>query len=315
MATDAGADPLPSLPSLPSAPRPQPSAPSSPGGPTLCLNCSAPLATPRPRYCGACGQETNVKPPTLGEFVQQFGGAYFATEGALWRTLALLLLKPGELTRRYLAGRRKHYVLPLRLYITISLLTLLLLRLATPIEMKAVNELPADGANFTAIEFDGGRRAGMQDGRFYCEKMPSWLCARLEERLNVDRKSFLREARLWPERFLSRWGTTMFLLVPLFAALTMLVHLRRRLRYTEHLVYALHLHSFWFLAIAIALVPLPGAGLAYLAMPVYALLAARRVYGGGWPITLVRAFAVALLYGIALAAALAVVAIWTFLLS
>jgi hypothetical protein len=50
-----------------------------------------------------------MRPPTLiSEFMQQFGGAYFSTEGALWRTLKLLLLKPGELTVQYLAGRRKH---------------------------------------------------------------------------------------------------------------------------------------------------------------------------------------------------------------
>ena len=80
------------------------------------------------RFCPACGQETNVKPPKLSEFVQQFGGAYFSTEGALWRTLKLLLFKPGELTVRYLAGQRKHYVLPLRLYLTISVLVLVLMR-------------------------------------------------------------------------------------------------------------------------------------------------------------------------------------------
>ena len=61
--------------------------------PGSCLNCGAALAEPCPRFCGACGQETNVKPPTLGEFLQQFGGAYFSTEGALWRTVKLLLLK------------------------------------------------------------------------------------------------------------------------------------------------------------------------------------------------------------------------------
>mgnify|MGYP001057476860 CR=1 FL=1 len=86
-----------------------------------------PLAVPRPRFCPVCGQETNLRPPRLGEFLQQFGGAYFATEGALWRTLKLLLFKPGELTRQYLAGRRKHYVLPLRLYLTISLAISLLM--------------------------------------------------------------------------------------------------------------------------------------------------------------------------------------------
>ena len=56
----------------------------------------------------------------MGELAQQFGGAYFSTEGALWRTLKLLLTRPGELTVRYLAGQRKHFVLPLRLTLSIS---------------------------------------------------------------------------------------------------------------------------------------------------------------------------------------------------
>ena len=65
--------------------------------PAACLNCSEPLPPPRPRFCPACGQETHLRPPRIGEFIQQFGGAYFATEGALWRTLKWLLFKPGEL--------------------------------------------------------------------------------------------------------------------------------------------------------------------------------------------------------------------------
>ncbi|MBV9892329.1 MAG: DUF3667 domain-containing protein, partial [Rhizobacter sp.] len=37
---------------------------------------------------------------------------------------ASLTLQAGALTAKYLAGRRKHYVLPLRLYLTISLFRL-----------------------------------------------------------------------------------------------------------------------------------------------------------------------------------------------
>src|SRR5204862_7537116 len=93
--------------------------------PGHCPNCGVRLAEPQPKFCPDCGQETRIRAPTLHEFVQQFGGAYFSTEGALWRTLKTLLFQPGELTRQYLAGRRKHFVLPLRLYLTISLITLL----------------------------------------------------------------------------------------------------------------------------------------------------------------------------------------------
>ncbi|MFY7948847.1 MAG: hypothetical protein ACOVRP_06500, partial [Gemmatimonas sp.] len=64
--------------------------------PAACANCGEPFASPPPAFCPACGQESRVRAPTLGEFVQQFGGAYLSTEGALWRTLKLLLFKPGE---------------------------------------------------------------------------------------------------------------------------------------------------------------------------------------------------------------------------
>src|SRR6187455_1570959 len=103
---------------------------------TSCLNCGSAFGAMRPRYCPDCGQETNVKPPTLREFAQQFGGSYIAAEGALWRTLKLLLFKPGEITRQYLAGRRRHYVLPLRLYLTISLVVLLLIRTLSSIDVR-----------------------------------------------------------------------------------------------------------------------------------------------------------------------------------
>ncbi len=55
---------------------------------------------PLPHFCPHCGQESRIRAPRLGEFLQQFGGAYFSTEGALWRTLALLLFRPGDMDLR-----------------------------------------------------------------------------------------------------------------------------------------------------------------------------------------------------------------------
>jgi predicted RNA-binding Zn-ribbon protein involved in translation (DUF1610 family) len=103
--------------------------------PGVCTNCGAPFVPERRRFCPECGQETEIRPPTVMEFAQQFGGAYMSTEGALWRTLKLLLTRPGELTVRYLAGQRKHYVLPLRLYLSISLVLLLLTRWVGGVEV------------------------------------------------------------------------------------------------------------------------------------------------------------------------------------
>ena len=284
-----------------------------------CLNCGQAFGAVRPKFCPECGQETNVRAPTLREFAQHFGGSYIAAEGALWRTLVLLLSKPGQLTREYLAGRRRHYVLPLRLYLTISLVALLALRGVAALQGPVVlpPEVTAEVAKARAGDTSfniGPWRAQVHDGAVRCDDMPGWACKRLKRRLEMDPANFGRDAAQASDQFLAHWGSAMFVLVPIFAAWMMLAYRNRRMRYTEHLVYALHVHAFWFALILVATL-LPDAlnGLAALALPVYAVLAARRVYGGRWSTTLLRNAAVATGYGVTFALVLAVVAVWTFL--
>jgi hypothetical protein len=295
--------------------------PPAQAGPVACLNCSACLVGlpgGTPRFCPACGQETQVRAPRLGEFLQQFGGAYLSTEGALWRTLRLLLLTPGELTRQYLAGRRKHYVLPLRLYLTISLITLLMLRVAgsagpvkvnfTPEDEKAI----AEGRN--AVVSLGFGSAGLRDGKFYCDNLPGWVCGRVKRHFDVDPSQRAREVEAFKDRFVGNLGGAMFLLLPSFALWLKLVYWNRRLHYTEHLVFALHIHAFWFVALAFTLFDRGWlSAIAFTAVPWHTMVAMRRVYGGRrWP-RFLRAGLVSLLYLMTMAVALGGVGIWALL--
>ena len=289
---------------------------SSPRGPAHCLNCGAPLGEPRPRFCGACGQETHVRAPRLGEFLQQFGGAYFATEGALWRTLGLLLFKPGELTARYLAGRRKHYVLPLRLYLSISLVVLLLVRVlgsgAVQVNTGEAAEVAHENQNLTITLGQG--KAGLRDGVFYCESLPSWVCKRVQRRIDIDPRKMTSEVEALKDSFLANLGGAMFLLLPSFALALKLVYWNRRLHYTEHLVFALHVHSFWFLAMVLPMLQVGWlTTLTLVAVPVYTWLALRRVYRGRWWPRLLRAGLLALVYLVVLGLAMAAVGLWTLL--
>lgn len=289
---------------------------ATPPPPAPCLNCGAPLGEPRPRFCSACGQETHVRAPRLGEFLQQFGGAYFATEGALWRTLRLLLFKPGELTAQYLAGRRKHYVLPLRLYLSISIVVLLLLRMvgggAVQLDVKPDAFEPPEKQSINLAMLGG--RAGLRDGSFYCEDLPAWMCKRLQRRIDIDPKKMTSEVDALKDRFLSNLGGAMFLLLPSFALALKLVYWNRRLHYTEHLVFALHLHSFWFVAMALPMLQADWlTALALGAVPIYTWLAMRRVYGGRWWPRLLRAGVLMPVYLVALALAMVGVGLWTLL--
>jgi hypothetical protein len=290
--------------------------------PVACANCGQALGTPSPNFCPRCGQETRIRAPRLSEFLQQFGGAYFSTEGAMARTLKLLLLKPGELTRQYLAGRRKHYVLPLRLYLTISVLVLLAVRLlgaaGNAIEMDIQPggfKPPQNLRNFTIVGLgDEGSGIGVKDGVFYCNTVPQWMCKRVQRRFTTDPKALAGELDDFKDRFVGNLGGALFVLLPSFALWMQWVYRSRRLRYTEHLVFALHVHSFWFLAMALVFTGKPWlAGPASLAIPVYTFMAMKRVYGGRWWPRLLRGALVSMLYGIVLSVALGLVAVWSML--
>ena len=78
-----------------------------------CLNCGAEPAGP---YCHRCGQKGQVH-RTLGAFWHDLLHGVLHFEGKIWRTLPLLAWKPGELTRRYIAGERANFVSPIALFL------------------------------------------------------------------------------------------------------------------------------------------------------------------------------------------------------
>jgi hypothetical protein len=286
--------------------------------PETCRNCGVPLAQPRPNYCGHCGQETTHKPPTLLEFAQQFGGSYVSMEGALWRTLLLLLFLPGRLTREYLRGRKRRYVLPLRLYLTISVIALLALQWSgamRPAPDKPLIQLDdKDDINSTAMEIGDTIKAGMEDGKFVCKGLPESWCERLQERFSLDATGMEREMRKVPERFVSHWGSAMFALLPLYAFLLKIVYINRRMRWSEHLVFALHLHAFIFAMVLVQLIGIAWVkGVALAAIPIYSVIALQVVYGGRWWATTLRVMTLGFCYFMALTTAMAVVAVWAFL--
>ena len=78
-----------------------------------CLNCSAPLVG---TYCHNCGQRGHVH-RTLGSLGHDLLHGLLHFEGKIWHTLPLLAWRPGDLTRRYVAGERARFVSPLALFL------------------------------------------------------------------------------------------------------------------------------------------------------------------------------------------------------
>ena len=78
-----------------------------------CLNCGTKLTG---TYCSTCGQRAHVH-RSVRAFFQDFLIALFNVEGKIWRTLPLRAWKPGEMTRRYIAGERARFISPVALYL------------------------------------------------------------------------------------------------------------------------------------------------------------------------------------------------------
>lgn len=84
-----------------------------------CQNCGAALAGP---FCHACGQSGHVH-RTLGHVLEEFAHGVFHVESKGWRTLPMLVVNPGRLTRDYIHGRRARYIAPLAMFLFMVFLT------------------------------------------------------------------------------------------------------------------------------------------------------------------------------------------------
>ncbi len=88
-------------------------AAGTPRAPAPCFNCGA-LVTGQ--FCGDCGQNSHVH-RTLAAIGHDIMHGVLHLDGKLWNTLPLLTLKPGELTRRCIAGERAKFVSPMALFL------------------------------------------------------------------------------------------------------------------------------------------------------------------------------------------------------
>jgi hypothetical protein len=84
---------------------------------STCLNCGTEL---RGQYCGKCGQRARNRLISLWELLSEAFGDLLELDSRLWRTLIPLLIRPGQLTRDYLEGRRARYMPPFRMYLVLS---------------------------------------------------------------------------------------------------------------------------------------------------------------------------------------------------
>src|SRR5690606_27015004 len=69
-----------------------------------------------------CGQSGDVHVLSIREVAGDVTHSLLHLDSRVWRTVRLLVRRPGELTRELIAGRHQQYIPPFRLYLASSIL-------------------------------------------------------------------------------------------------------------------------------------------------------------------------------------------------
>jgi hypothetical protein len=84
-----------------------------------CRNCGTRVEI---RFCTNCGQLGADFHRPIWDLVTSSIDDMFAFDGRLWRTLPVLMLRPGRITRDYIDGKRARFVPPFRLFLLTSVI-------------------------------------------------------------------------------------------------------------------------------------------------------------------------------------------------
>lgn len=199
--------------------------------PPPCANCGQPGAD---RFCPACGERRITQTDlSLAGFIRDGWAELTSVDTRLARTLHALLLRPGVLTRDYLAGRRSRYLSPLQLYLLVSLLFFFV--------------LPHTGL----FRYDLGQ---FLDYSIFGE-VPEQL---VERRLAGTGESLDSFRERFDDSIRSNRKAMIAVLIPLFGICVMLLYARSGRYFIEHLVFSIHFFSAFLLWVLVFVVLIGG---------------------------------------------------------
>ena len=310
-----------------------------------CLNCVAHLKGP---YCHNCGQPDRhfirFFPKVLWEMVNEA----FDFDSKVFRTIIPLLLSPARLTMEYIAGRRARYVNPLRLYIITSVLFFITVTyFGDDLEIRTDNKGDHNVVSFTDgtdnnpdtevdkslnpesnpdtkdeekldITLDNGElwepvTNPVTFDDTFSEDITKKLNQVLWDMVRKLEKAINDDPRVLLDEFLNTIPQMMFILLPLFALLLKLTYIYKKHYYMEHLILALHSHSFIFFTLLLIMLMGKIGNLIeqgtwlvsainiltvflYIWIPVNLYLSQKKLYAQGYFLTTIKYIFVASLY-------------------
>ncbi|HEU4495873.1 MAG TPA: DUF3667 domain-containing protein, partial [Flavobacterium sp.] len=223
-----------------------------------CLNCNYVVES---KYCPNCGQENSETRQSFHYLFTHFFEDLTHYDGEFWKTIKFLLFRPGRLTIEYLAGRRKRFVPPVKLYIFISFVTFLLPSLLPEIKPDASEVKPESEESIINFKQEGSDELVRINDTIEVKTAEELdeVQKKLPEKdklsfmefsirkilLNVNDKEKGQEFREKAgENFIHILPKALFIYMPLFAFLVWLMHDKKKWYYFDSGVFTLHYFSF-----------------------------------------------------------------------
>lgn len=213
-----------------------------------CPNCQANFDSSF-NFCPNCGQSNKDLKLNFKYFIAEFLSGMFNLDSKVFRTLKLLFLKPGKLSKEFIAGKRNAYIPPVRLYLIGSLIYF---------SISSVFNDPITFSN--NIENEPGRASNIitfnnldslhtiiseEDSLKKLGSGNSFLSENLgKERL---KKMSTKEGRKqFKDNIMQYIPIGMFIFVPITALLFFLLF-RQNTFYIEHLIFVIHIQTLFYL--------------------------------------------------------------------
>lgn len=303
--------------------------------PALCSNCQSSLEK-QAKYCAQCGQSTKEVNGSIWSLLAEAAEELFDVEARHVQTFKVLLLKPGQLTLDFFAGKRIRYILPMRLFLFISVMSLFLQNLESQKNLANVEKV-------ISKQMGRGRPVNLNLGYatltlsaeemqmlhlLHDQQIDSLVKAKGHGHDKII-KAVVKKVPVLSTKggmmamsnmFQQLFSYAQFLLMPFFALGLMLLFNKPKRLYIQHLVHAIHIHTILFLTLGLSAFgswafSLLEAGALQALTPVYAILSLKRVYQKSWLSTLLRLFACLLLYATLLVPLVVALAIVSLLMS
>lgn len=192
---------------------------------TQCPNCQADLVG---EYCHRCGQQA-ITPHhyALGHFLKHALHDLTHFDSKIFRSIFPLVFKPGFLTAEYLAGRQKSYIKPVTMFVLVNLFFFLV-----------VHRM---GLLHWTLE---GVTAGPH-GAFAKQRVTEKIAA--QQTSAGEFETHFNQVLRYNQK------SMFFFLIPLFAVALRIFYLRQRRYYVEHLIFSIHLHSYFLIFVVIGM--------------------------------------------------------------